>query len=581
MTSVRYSMWDDTGYTESGLERPPIGAPLSSPDHVFTDERPNRDDLFSKVSVKGDYVELMNVSYLMAEYDFNESSPITVYGWVDGVALRSDSSGYPMTDIYWHPDLWRTYASKAEFRAGTVRRRPADANIPPQGYPLKYREASYAGHDFCGDVVDNSDLWWCCVNYVRDGDASAHDTYIATTCFPVIRPRSASPILLRYIRTPNLVQVCPTLDDLMVGLLEERMEIDPQSIIGVSMSPLAPCAYTGTGTQADPFVLDQSRGWIGVLNGDSTYAWFRNFGAFREGMYEVYNGTLPEAVMTDDVRSYAIQTLDGTLAGTLPWGMRVKDYTIRLVNMISSFYIQIRFNGIMSAPEGLTVTIPLPMVSVTSNSWSSYVYSGQRQYDIDTRRMQTMQDIVGGLTGGLTTGINAWQMESLANFGRMKNITYRNVYDELVPNIPNIKYNASLGRRAAITGAVAGGSVIGAGVLQGAAGVLFNDEYQRFTDYAAAHQTDNVLMPGDGFDYIFNGCRIRLMVLDIDTYSYEQRAQDISMYGAHVTEPKTSCQALVMAGGPLQITNMTVGGDIPVEAKEYIRAMFSNGVRLV
>lgn len=53
------------------------------------------------------------------------------------------------------------------------------------------------------------------------------------------------------------------------------------------------------------------------------------------------------------------------------------------------------------------------------------------------------------------------------------------------------------------------------------------------------------------------------------------------MYGAHVTEPMSSCQSLINTGGPLQIVNMTVGGSIPVEAKEYMKTMFANGVRLV
>lgn len=88
-------------------------------------------------------------------------------------------------------------------------------------------------------------------------------------------------------------------------------------------------------------------------------------------------------------------------------------------------------------------------------------------------------------------------------------------------------------------------------------------------------------MPGDGFDYIFHGTFIGYLIMETDAYSQDQRAVDIELYGAHVTEPRTSCQSLVYAGGPLQITNMTVGGDIPVEAKEYIRTMFANGVRLV
>jgi hypothetical protein len=40
------------------------------------------------------------------------------------------------------------------------------------------------------------------------------------------------------------------------------------------------------------------------------------------------------------------------------------------------------------------------------------------------------------------------------------------------------------------------------------------------------------------------------------------------------------CNSLVKAGGPLQIANLIVMGDIPVQAKNYIANKFADGVRI-
>ena len=41
------------------------------------------------------------------------------------------------------------------------------------------------------------------------------------------------------------------------------------------------------------------------------------------------------------------------------------------------------------------------------------------------------------------------------------------------------------------------------------------------------------------------------------------------------------CTALISAGGPLAIENLVVRGPIPAEAKQYIKARFANGVRII
>ena len=137
-----------------------------------------------------------------------------------------------------------------------------------------------------------------------------------------------------------------------------------------------------------------------------------------------------------------------------------------------------------------------------------------------------------------------------------------------------------------------GGALIGgaSSVISGTIGAAadyalttkYNDVFQDITDYRMAHQSNGLIMSGTGFDSVrFGNRQIMLVKMTTDAYSQEQRANDISLYGVHVSEPMESCQQLVTAGGPLQITNVTVKGSIPVEAKQYIRQRLAQGVRMI
>lgn len=576
--SVTIELWNDTGYTESGVERPPIGATLSNPDYIYYNLNPQRSDLFSTVQIRAPYTDLYKVSYLRATYDFNESEPLVLYGWVDSVALVSDTDSFPSTQVDWHVDLWRTYASNTVFRAGTVHRRPLTANVPPQPYPFRYKTVTSRQ-----TLVPNApgfggeSIWWVYMNFIQEFD-EAQTTEIRHICWPVLSGGGAA-----YTAVGEGAQTHqgPTFNDVFAGKVDEVLKLSPSAIIACTISPISPIAYTGNGYMSTSPIVMENGTW-GLMQVGDSYVFEVSRVPTVSNFFQEFTATLPQTVKTDDVDEYLVTGVDGATIGTLPWGLAVKDYTYRMIDDTSSFYIQVRFDGVDSMPEGLAFTQPLPLLAVTQNSWSDYVYSGQREYDIRTRQLQTAQEVISGLTGAVTTGINAWQMESLANMNKRKPEFTTNPKTGLVINNPKgVAYNAKLARMAGMTGAAAMGAVVASTAVQGLVNTYFNSEYQKWEDYAHAHQIDNIVTSGAGTDNIFYGRPIGLVCMRSDDYSVQQRNTDISMYGAHVTEPLSSCQSIVEAGGPLQITNMTVGGDIPVEAKEYIRAMFSNGVRLV
>jgi hypothetical protein len=69
--------------------------------------------------------------------------------------------------------------------------------------------------------------------------------------------------------------------------------------------------------------------------------------------------------------------------------------------------------------------------------------------------------------------------------------------------------------------------------------------------------------------------------LEIDEYSQNLYNIEQTILGAKVSEPTENCQPLIAAGGPLQIENLIVGGNIPARAKDHMRDRFRRGVRLI
>ena len=577
---TRLDLWDDTGYTESGVERPPIGSVLPSPDHTIYDLRPDKNALFSQLALKGAFTDLMNTSYLRAEYDSNNGEPLTIYGWVDMVALRSDTEDFPMTVISWHPDLWRTFNSQALFKAGTVRRRPAMGEMPPQPYSVRYRTVTSSE-----DLLPDSDIWFF-FNIVEQANAG-HTTAIRACCCPFkikgqTGPGSASGLWIANNNGSNPAQAM-NFSQVMTGLMDECLGIDPAALVCACISPIPPMPYTGSGSEDDPIKIprvDISTWYVDSGRKHSQWNYFISVtgqpqAEGMDAMYE-YSGTLSDPIRTNDTESYSIRWLDGSTAGVLPWGLTVKDYKYRLLNEVTDFYIQIRFDGIDSSPEGLCFTIPLAHVAITSNSWNSYLYSGQREYEIQMRNLNSNRQLAQGLMS--TVSNIGGQMTNAASTEMMGSMT-QTMAAEAGAVAPAVAGLPGLGLIA--LGVQVGGSLIGTAGNYAMDTMYFNREFQRWEDYRAAMQTDNILTQGNSADIAFHGAPLSIVCMSSDDYSRTQRDTDISMYGCHVCEPKTSCQSIVEAGGPLQITNLTVGGDIPVQAKEYMRVMFSNGVRLV
>lgn len=564
MTISQIRFWNDCGFTENCLEVPSKTNTLPSPSLIISeDSNPSKGNLFSQLRLKQPYTTLMNVSYLELTYDMNNGSDLTIYGWVDSVSVESDTSGFPLTVVDWHIDYWRTYLAQAEFGSGMVRRRFHDLgatfgtdSIPPQSYPYRYLQC------VIDDVrtVYKKNIWWVFFNFTTSGETSS----AFWKCFPV---SNASPNQELQFAIGSSTGTAPSLNDVIIGRMDERLQVNPDSIGFAFISPFPPSSYTGTGTANDPIRLTNWSIWYDTTTGYNAYQSSGNPFYDVQTNFTSETQTAPETTDTD---IYMLMDMMGNIVGTLPWGFAPVGARSRIVCdgtsacLVVKMYENTDYDGyeFASPAEGLTFTISLPAIPVTSNAWSSYVYSGSRQAEMDARQLQAESQAV---SGGISTGTSA---------------------------ISGAVTGALLGSAGGPVGMV-GGALVGALASAGTSLIstganyayqtgAYADEMQAISDYKASHQANNLILNGGSFDCCFNGIEGILIVhMRKDDYSLEQRSNDIILYGANVSEPMESCQDLVDEGGPLQISNLTVTGDIPVEAKTYFRARFSKGVRML
>ncbi len=552
MTSATVELWKDTGYTEGCLEVPKTTSSLSSPDFEYENLEIPTASLLSELKIRDSLSHLLPCSYLRLTLYYNSGGYGTFYGWVDKVSLGSDSEGSPMTRIQWHVDLWRTYIAKVTLGAGIVKRRTASGDLPPQSYGNRYTIAKTPRN-----ILPDSDVRWAFMNMTETVDGYSSTV---TYCWPV---SVASPNKRYQPTSDSTTHNCPSFYETVLGTFDEFFKIDPDAVFGMFLSPVPPSGATISGLDVK---LDN---WhITRVGGDSSA-----FSAFRADQTSSENvvytkQSFTTIAQTTDTLAYAITDMDRVPIGTLPWGISVSGGTYRVVNCMNAMYLKIWFTGSISGvtfsegsqpANGLEFTIPLKTLGVTTNSKSSYVYSGQQELDREQMAIQRQQAFYSGLANTANQAVQGAMggaMIGMASGG-------------------SAAMGAKIGGASSATGGLI--STVGDYVISGWA----NDKMMDATIRQKAQQTSYLTLPSEGQDWCHYGHSPQLVPLQWDDYSITQRTQDMTLYGAHVDEPRSSCQSLLTAGGPLQIANCTVTGPVPPEAKRYIKDRLASGVRIV
>lgn len=558
ITDLRF--WYDVGYTDGCIEVPRESDTLPTADVTITGTvNPSKDRMFSQLRISEAFSELINASYLRVTFDMNNGTDQTFYGWVDSVSVQSDTEDYPVTIVDWHIDLWRTYLSKAEFGSGMVKRRPTSTDIPPQSYPHRFMTPTTILNL---SSVRNTHIWWVFARYNVTQQSQ-------TSSWWLIAPVSISSTSAKLCISGSADNVCPSLDEWASGKWDELMDLSPTQISFMFISPVPPFDYTGNGSSSSPISFTNPSSGYGVRAVGQRFCYFNDGAVLGEEIVQ----NLTFDVETNDTQTVVITGFDGEPIGALPWGFNCVKYGVRVIASSNTGAVQVRLmrseddtNTTELNVMGFVFTAICPTLELGSNAWSDYVYSGARNAEIRQRELNTEAQAV---QGGISTGTSA-------------------VTGALSGAMMGAMAGAVGGPVGMLAGALIGGvgSALASGISTGANYLYqsnsLNDQMQAISDYSASRQFSTQLLAGSGFDFLETPYKgLKAMVMEWDSYSQEQRTNDIDMYGANVSEPTQSCQSLIDAGGPLQIVNLVVRGDIPVQAKQYFRQRFASGVRIV
>lgn len=72
-----------------------------------------------------------------------------------------------------------------------------------------------------------------------------------------------------------------------------------------------------------------------------------------------------------------------------------------------------------------------------------------------------------------------------------------------------------------------------------------------------------------------------LVKMEMDTVSAAEYSNEITTMGYEVQTPVTNLTSFITAAGPLKAHNTIVTGNIPPEAKQAIRTLLENGIRII
>ena len=557
---TKIEFWNDVGFIDGAVEIPALSAAdpinpditLSPTDPII----PSKDRFFSEIKIKAHYSELLTVSYMRLTIDLKNSLevdvPHTFYGWVDSVELVSDGS-LPNTVIRWHIDEWRTWKSAVSFGSGHIKRRPFIdlASTPIQNYPTIYRKFGSGSYDLYTSQTYGGYTWWYVVfSYNIIATDANNQQYVSQTKVGFFPINSLGAILAKSDGTDQSYALRPSEVD--KNWLSTVFEIRPSQINGIWFSDIPPTntiMYNAGGSYFYKTTSDWD--YIRKQYDGNWYGYFE--GSPREYNY-AYTVTFTDPITADEEHQYSIVGIDGNIIYSLPYGMTVTKVTSGLIVTPTTCCQLFRFdfNNIFenrNSAVGMLALVPCPLIPVLSNAWSEYNYSGERQYDIDMRKLQTETGAVKQAASGIGTGA------MMGAFGP-------------------------------------GGLLIGGarGAVGGVTNYLVetfwqNDTEQEILDRLKANQSPNVLLSGEScIELVAHNTQIKLYEFVPDDYSAGLITDTRVQFGVSVDELTTSCDTLIRTSAPTgyyNIQNLIISGDIPVSAKRWIREKFRAGVRLI
>lgn len=587
-------LWKDPGYMLGGVEIPGLGysdgSDLGTPDEDMVLDRPLLPDRFTNhYEIKVDGMigdDVTCYRYMRLHVPQENADDFLLYCWITDVIRNAATA--PACIIRYEIDYWRTYLANLTFGRGTVTRCSDPTYRRPRPLQPRYRTVTNIKplNGESASVPDGAgkDTLWVYVlyNHTQPRDPDNPSAGSVTSIRNLYFPTAFNIVSNGTFYVGNTAKMTMPLNAVYYGRLDEVFGIDPDSIIGAWLSPICP----GRGVTWDDENSRWTLGLGGTVIDGATFS-----GISDNNLYVYANETeiaFSPAIGTDDTKTYVITDMQGNIAGSLPYGVEFSKIRILTdINSSGGYLIvygvsddlyadytptDIGFNRAkgaslkLAAAAGCAWTIPLMQLPIGSNAWSSYVYSGQRDYDIESARLSREQQAINGITGALGGAVSGALTGAL------------------------------VGSAGGPIGAV-GGAAIGAGTQLAGVGInyavsgYFNDRLQDSKDALYANQSSQLLLPGGSALYVAcceisatvkTGFGSLLLELSADSVSAQEIADDISLNGYETQIPVPDVTSFVNAGGPLRIENMTIGGeDVPYRAIAAIKDMFLRGVYII
>ena len=580
LTINKLKMWKDPGYTRGCLEVPPAGSvklPATADYALPAGEtlRPHKGSILTSLQLPLSYTSLFDMSYLYIEAT-DGNATVKLYGWIDSITMLASSNENIM--LNWSVDWWRSYSGSATFGAGLITRCADSTYMRPRSLQPRYKKkatetALFPTTASTTTTSEKAQMWVVVQTVMTATTGGDTVTRIMNFFWPALEKQTlTSP---KIIFDPNSNNKYNTVsirgcfngyvDELLTEVMAKFENANPgttynYSIIAGYVTPIPPSEYVS---------WDNTNGYwspspllIGTVVTNHLY------GVFYITNYEsvdISNGySMTFTTFTpDDTAYYSITDFDNNPIGNLPWGIDITGVTIENDIGPVGGYLRLRFtSSILGSGDtaagsltGLQYTIPLPTIPLTSNYWSDYVLSGQREFNRLNREYAREEE--------------AWKAGVSETKGAV---------DKL----------ADLDILGAAVGAATGFSAIGANLI---INEQFADKYNALDDMTASRQKNTIQENGFSINWLLHGyvnggtssytTGPWLVKMEMDTVSAAEYSAEITNMGYEVQIPVASMSAFITTGGPFQARQAVITGNIPPQAKQAIKVMLENGIRIV
>ncbi len=549
LTITKLKMWKDPGYTRGCVEIPPAGSKkLPAADYTLAQGetlRPRKNSTLTALELPLPYTQMFEMSYLYIEASDGNGN-LALFGWIESIEQTASSEAAVL--IRWSVDWWRSYSGSAVFgRARVTHCADAAYKRPYRNEPRKWK-VSHSNPL----IIGSREYPYCVVIAYNEVEHKSEDVTINNV--PAVAQWTVTNIRYAFWECnlmsgkdskliDNHTLYNPSLRDVFSGNIDEILGINPESITGIFILPYLAWSKFGDTIHGDPNIAG------------SKFAYLRKIDSADSGGLSF---NLDQEYVSDDYRRTIIMDPNGSIVGTLPWGYaadHIEAYAD--VGAVSaSLRVALRktdgalnppaFDPVASATEGLSVDIPGLTCPVNSNGWSSYVYSGQRDYEMRTKEAQrSAKAFEGVMSGGL--------IGSIVGQGQKE--------DSKFP-----------------TGAIVGGA-LGAGASYLLSGVM-DDKLQELTDQLHSNQTSNLLMGGggEGFAYVPAVKDWYIVQLIADDVSMSEYGDNITLNGYETDMTIPNVTSLITTGGAFSCSDLVIRGNLPPQAKQEIKSKLESGV---